>query len=104
MVRPSVPEEWSAVTQDLADAFAEHADESLAIANETFEAAAEVWLRDCVWPDCLSPEQSRRLAEEIEYEEVHGVPQPGRDLTDYRVIHGCVDSGRPDLFGEEPPW
>jgi hypothetical protein len=90
---------------DLAEAFAAHADESMAIANEMFAAAAEVWLRKCVWPGCLTVEQQLRLADEIEYVEIHGEQHPNPDLADQRTVCRCVDSGRgggPD--GKPPRW
>jgi hypothetical protein len=55
--------------------------------------------RKCVWPGCLTEEQGRRLTGEIAYEDIHGVPQPGRDLTDWRAVHGCVDS---ETFEADP--
>lgn len=82
----------SAASEDLAAAFAAHADETLKLANQTFPAAAEVWLRECAWPACLSDAQSARLVAEIEHVEIYGVELPGRVLYDKRAECGCVEA------------
>ena len=86
------------MTDDLAGGFAAHAEESLALAQET-------WPRECVWPACLSEAQSAQLVADLVYEETHGEPYPDPDLTDWRMVHGCVDSGdvETDPFGKDPP-
>lgn len=55
--------------------------------------------RRCNWPVCLTEEQARRLTQELVYEEETGLPHPNPDLTDYRLIHNCVE-----IRDEEPPW
>jgi hypothetical protein len=87
---------------DLAAAFAAHADEALAMANETFAASAEVWLRECVWPDCLSVEQQLRLADEIGCDLI-GETHPDPAVYDQRAACRCVEVGPDrDAGGQHP--
>lgn len=51
--------------------------------------------RICNWPVCLSAEAAQRLAEECEYS-LRGDEHPDPDLTDYRVVHDCVEPQRGD--------
>lgn len=70
-----------------------------------YVAPAEAVGKPCVWPDCLTREQSDRLCAEILWEML-GEPAPLRekDTTDYRAACGCVESGCESVGGGEPPW
>lgn len=76
----------------LAAAFVAHADEALELANATFDAAAETWLRVCVWPDCLTLEQQLQLADEVGCELV-GERHPDPDVYDQRDACRCMGEG-----------
>jgi hypothetical protein len=82
---------------DLDAAFAAHADEALAVANATFDAGAEVWLRECAWPGCLTAEQQLQLADEVGCElvgETHPTPAVYDQQATCRCANGHTESGR----------
>jgi hypothetical protein len=87
---------------DLDLAFTAYADESMALANETFAASAEVWLRECVWPGCPGVEQQLQLADEIGCDLI-GETHPDPAVYDQRAAYRCAAVGPGwDAGGRDP--